>query len=52
MPQDKQEAQHKKAQDFFQMAKDELLKMFDQWMDNHLFFLSAFGEAHTGSLVA
>jgi hypothetical protein len=52
MPQDKQEAQHKKAQDFFQMAKDELLKMFDRWMDNRLFFLSAFGEAPTGSLVA
>jgi hypothetical protein len=52
IPQDKQEAQYKKAQDFFQMAKDELLKMFDRWMDNQLFFLSAFGKAPTGSLVA
>jgi hypothetical protein len=44
MPQDKQEAQHKKAQDFFQFSRSELLKMFDWWIDTHLFFLAAFGE--------
>jgi hypothetical protein len=52
MPQDKQEAQHKKAQDFFQFSRRELLKMFDRWIDTRLFFLAAFGEAPTGKLVA
>jgi hypothetical protein len=52
MPQDKQEAQHKKAQDFFQFLRRELLKMFDWWIDTRLFFLAAFGEAPTGKLVA
>jgi hypothetical protein len=50
MPQDKQEAQHKKAQDFFQFSRCELLKMFDQWIDTRLFFLAAFGEAPTSKL--
>ncbi len=31
MPQDKQEAQHKKI-DFFQFSRRELLKMFDRWL--------------------
>jgi hypothetical protein len=44
MPQDKQEAQHKKAQDFFQFSRRELLKMFDRWIDTRLFFLAAFVE--------
>jgi hypothetical protein len=52
MPQDKQEAQHKKAQDFFPFLRCELLKMFDRWIDTRLFFLAAFGEAPTGKLVA
>ena len=52
MPQDKHEAQHKKAQDFFHFSRSELLKMFDQWIDTRLFFLAAFGEAQTGKLVA
>jgi hypothetical protein len=52
MPQDKQEAQHKKAQDFFQFSRRELLKMFDQWIDTRLFFFAAFGEAPTGKLIA
>ena len=51
MPQDKLEAQHKKAQDFFHFSRSELLKMFDQWIDTCLFFLAAFGEAQTGKLV-
>ena len=52
MPEDEREEQHQKAHDFFDIAKQELLKMFDRWMDNRLFFLSSFGEAPTGSLVA
>lgn len=51
MPEDKQEEQHEKAHNFFDIAKQELLKMFDRWMDNRLFFLSSFGETPTGSLV-
>ena len=52
LPSEKQEQQHKKAHDFFAFAKDELLKMFDRWIDTRLFFLAAFGEAPTGRLIA
>jgi hypothetical protein len=50
--QQEQEEKHWEAEQFFEIASDELKKMFCRWIDHRLFFLAAFGEYHTGKLVA
>jgi hypothetical protein len=49
---EEKQTKHEEAQIFFGWAKAELIKMFDRWIDERLFFLGAFGEHCVAKYIA
>jgi hypothetical protein len=49
---EEKEKKHEEAHIFFGWAKAELIKMFDRWIDERLFFLGAFGEHGVAKYIA